>query len=49
MFQGHDGVDIEMNLNDNRSRLDDDEFHDMVFYTAIYIYCYNWTQHLLVY
>ena len=29
-MQGHDGVDLEMNLNDNKSRLEDDEFGDMV-------------------
>ncbi|EXB95720.1 hypothetical protein L484_007470 [Morus notabilis] len=29
--EGHDGVDLEMNLNDNRSRLEDDEFGDMGF------------------
>ncbi|GLT56227.1 hypothetical protein SLA2020_292870 [Shorea laevis] len=29
--EGHVGVDFEMNLNDNRPRLDDDEFQDMGF------------------
>lgn len=29
--EGHDGVDLEMNLNDNKSRLEDDEFGDMGF------------------
>ncbi|GKV22113.1 hypothetical protein SLEP1_g32008 [Rubroshorea leprosula] len=37
--QGQDGVDIEMNLNENRSRLEDDEFGDMVCYAAIYLCC----------
>ena len=30
MLQGHDGVDLEMNLNDDKSRLDNDEFGDVV-------------------
>ncbi|KAL6339540.1 hypothetical protein AAG906_034625 [Vitis piasezkii] len=29
--EGHDGVDLEMNLNENKFRLDDDEFGDMGF------------------
>ncbi|XP_065853821.1 syntaxin-43-like [Euphorbia lathyris] len=29
--EGQDGVDLEMNLNDSRSRTDDDDLDDMVF------------------
>lgn len=30
LLQGHDGVDLEMNLNEIKFRLEDDEFGDMV-------------------
>lgn len=29
-MQGQDGVDLEMNLNGGRSRMEDDDFDDMV-------------------
>ncbi|KAF3436500.1 hypothetical protein FNV43_RR23592 [Rhamnella rubrinervis] len=30
-IEGHDKVDLEMNLNDNKSRMEDDEFGDLGF------------------
>lgn len=44
MLQGQDGVDLEMNLNGNKSRGDDDEFSDLVpwvylIYLCIFMFC----------
>lgn len=32
VMQGQDGVDLEMNLNGGRSRMDDDNLDDMVYW-----------------
>ncbi|KAK1389237.1 hypothetical protein POM88_017415 [Heracleum sosnowskyi] len=33
----HDGIDVEMNLNENKSRLADDEFSDVVYLTLLFV------------
>ncbi|KAK1391803.1 hypothetical protein POM88_010859 [Heracleum sosnowskyi] len=33
----HDGLDVEMNLNENKSKLADDEFSDVVYLTLLFV------------